>query len=578
VSTTITPAQITLGAYAQLVLRRWKALVAGLLVGVLAAVGLYAIAPREYTARTAVLVLPTVSDGTQIAGSRTTTVLNLDTEAQILRSSLVATLAADILGSDEDPLDLVRQVKVAVPPNTSVLEVSFTAPTPDGARRGTIAFAQAYLDNRAASAQAVVEAGTAEVAVAISALDVRLADLAARLVLLPIESPDRVFLEGERSLVLQSKGRLQEQLDALVGGAVTGGEVLTQPRVPRNASAPNERLYLVGGMLAGLLVGLGLALLAERRNRRLWRADEVTDFHGLPVVAELDLRDAPGGRLDATASTAAALSHLANTIRARSDLSRSTTSVVGASIGDAPGWVSANLARTLARAGDRVGLVSAAPEPAAATAALGVAPRAGLTHVLTGAERIDKALVDVEGSLTLIGVGADGHVEPEWLSSSRMYELVGEIEERNRFVVLDSSAVPVSGDAQAMAFLAHAAIIVAELGVTSPDELTAAARAIAAVSTPLVGVVVVRRRTSRRWERRRTAESAPESTQRVVAAASPAAVPTAADPDRSEEPPRPAAGKPDSTGWPTGAPAQVDGPHAQPPSERRAPKSSAARR
>ena len=558
-STTPAPAQITLGAYARLVLRRWKSLVAGVAIGLLAAAALFVTAPEAYTSRTAILVRPTVSDGAQIAGSRTTTVLNLDTEAQILRSSLVATLAADILGSDEDPLDLVRQVNVAVPPNTSVLEVSFTAPTPDGARRGTIAFAQAYLDNRAASAQAVVEAGTAEVAVAIGALDVRLSDLAARLVLLPVGSPDGVYLEGERSLVLQSKGRLQEQLDALVGGAGTGGEVLTEPRLPRNPSAPAARLYLVGGMLAGLLIGLGLALVAERRNRRLWRADEITDFHGLPVLAELDLRDVPGRGLEGGQTVPAALSHLANTIRARSDFSRSTTAVSGASLGDVSGWFSANLARTLALSGDRVALVSAAPEPAAATAALGVMPQSGLVQLLGGSRKVDDVLVAARGalSLTLVGVGATGWIEPEWLSSTTMHDVVDEIGQRNRFVVLDSSAVPVSGDAQAMAALAHGAIIVVELGVTTPDEVAAATRAITAVSTPLIGVVAVRRRRVARWRRRRLDES-------TLPPPAPAPAPV-----RTADRPGGSADARIEARWPARPAANIAAPSGQPPQPRR---------
>ena len=83
-SITPTPAQITLGTYARLFVRHWKAVVAGVLIGLIAATAMFLTAPKAYTSRTSVLVRPTVSDGAQLAGGRTSSVLNLDTEAQIL--------------------------------------------------------------------------------------------------------------------------------------------------------------------------------------------------------------------------------------------------------------------------------------------------------------------------------------------------------------------------------------------------------------------------------------------------------------------------------------------------------------
>lgn len=502
-STTPTPAQITLGTYARLILRRWKAIVVGVVVGVTIAIGLFATAPKAYTARIAVLVRPTVSDGTQLAGGRTSSVLNLDTEAQIVRSSLVATRASEFLGTGVDPLDLVRQVTVSVPPNTAVLDINFTAPTPAEAQRGTTAFATAYLANRAATAQAVVDADVAEIENAIGELDVRLNDLAAQLTLLPVGSSERVALEGDRQLDLQSKGRLQEQRDELRGGAISGGEVLTQPRLPINPSAPNQRLYLVGGMLAGALLGLGLALLMERRNQRVWRADEITDLHELPLIAEIELVGWSDGRLEGAAAAAVAISHLANFIRARSDPGGSVTAVVGASEGSTTGWVSAGLACTLSRSGDRVALVTASPEPASATAALSLSPPTGLSQVLTGTSTLDDVLIEVPGepSLTVIGVGSDGRLGAEWLNSAAMHDLVTVLDRHNTFVVLDSAAAAVSGDAQAMASLAHKAFIVAEIEITTPGELAAATRAIAAVGTPLLGVVAIRRRRATGWRK-----------------------------------------------------------------------------
>jgi hypothetical protein len=256
-------------------------------------------------------------------------------------------------------------------------------------------------------------------------------------------------------------------------------------------------------MFAGLLLGLGFVLLAERRNRRVWRADEITDLHGLTVLAEIDVADTRDGRLEAGPRASTELSHLANVIRARSQPGGLATSLGGASAGDLTGWIAAQLALTLCRSGDRVALVSASPEPAVALTTLNVTPRSGLAEVLTGARTVSDALVGVKdaASLTVIGVGPEGALAPEWLNSAAMRDLVAELDQRNTFVVLESVAVPVSGDAQAMAALADLALVVVELGTTTPDELAAAARAVDAVGTPLLGAVVVRRRRRTLWRR-----------------------------------------------------------------------------
>ena len=54
-------------------------------------------------------------DDTNVTNGRTTSSINLDTEAQIVTSSVVASRADKALGSDKPPRELAKQVAVGVP-------------------------------------------------------------------------------------------------------------------------------------------------------------------------------------------------------------------------------------------------------------------------------------------------------------------------------------------------------------------------------------------------------------------------------------------------------------------------------
>ena len=97
------------------------------LAGMLGGALVYAVVPATYTATAQVLVTPTgVQDQTNQLGPRQRENLNLDTEAQIAQSAVVAGRAAEKLGI-KDIDELRRHVTINVPPNSAILSFSFTA-------------------------------------------------------------------------------------------------------------------------------------------------------------------------------------------------------------------------------------------------------------------------------------------------------------------------------------------------------------------------------------------------------------------------------------------------------------------
>src|SRR5690349_4572858 len=127
--------------------RHWWLVLALVALGVLGAAQFTRMEPKVYESSASVLVQPIGVD-TNVVGGRTKGDINLDTEAQLVHSTAVATDAGTLLRSTQRPQQLARRVSVEVPPNTSVLVITYSGPSPQAAQSGAHAFAEAYLANR----------------------------------------------------------------------------------------------------------------------------------------------------------------------------------------------------------------------------------------------------------------------------------------------------------------------------------------------------------------------------------------------------------------------------------------------
>src|SRR5689334_13410063 len=100
--------------YVGVLRRRWLIVLVLTLAGVAGAFAYIAVAPKSYTATAAVNVTPTGAEpGNTVAGSRTAgATVNLDTEAQIMTSTPVATIAGKTMHSSLTPYQLAKEIVV----------------------------------------------------------------------------------------------------------------------------------------------------------------------------------------------------------------------------------------------------------------------------------------------------------------------------------------------------------------------------------------------------------------------------------------------------------------------------------
>ncbi|MCW6005512.1 lipopolysaccharide biosynthesis protein [Micromonospora sp. CPCC 205371] len=494
------PAPTDISDYFVMLRRHWWVVL--LLVGIgIGGALLYTTAqPKLYESSTSVLVQPAGQD-TNVVGGRTKGDINLDTEAQLVRSTAVAAGAAELMRATTVPDELARNVTVEVPANTAVLVITYGAGDPAAARAGSHAFAEAYLRNREESAKADIDAQITALNAKVKQLSSSLTQINSRLARLPDSSPQRPNLESQRSTTQNQLNNLSGKLNDLTTATVTGGKIISDARLPEAPSKPDRVLNLATGAMLGLLLGLGVALARERLDRRVRTAGDVARGSRVPVLAELGQEEEP--RFDDVFQPYAAggrtFNRLRNEVVASLGPDDKVVVVAGASRGLASTLVAANLAAALARTGSDVILVGAhQPESVTDTAPLasifGVAPTPGLSDVLAGRVGLAEAVQPAPRIPSLRVVTTGGTASAAGLMQSQgLRDALDLLSTRPGYVVIEAPSTASSADAQSLASFADAAIIAVERRRTRRPEVTDAAEQLRRVGTPLLGAVVLPR-------------------------------------------------------------------------------------
>ncbi|MFI5935602.1 Wzz/FepE/Etk N-terminal domain-containing protein [Actinoplanes sp. NPDC051494] len=516
--------------------RHWWVVLAMTLAGLAVGAGVTRIMPKVYESSTSVLVTPVELD-TNAAGGRTKGTINLDTEAQLVPSGAVAAKAAALLRSPVPPTELARDVSVEVPPNTTVLVIRFEADNPKDAQSGSHAFAEAYLRNREESARADLDNRIKTLNLKIRPLTTSLVSINTRLSRAQPGSAERGNLESQRSSTQNQLNNLNSTLNGLTTTTISAGSIISDAREPDEPTSPNAMLNFAAGAMIGLLLGLVLAFLRERFDRRLRTAADVRDRGRIPVLAALDERTTPhfddvlqpygpGGRV---------FNRLRNEILASLNAGDQIIVVTGASRGSATTLVAANLAAALARTGSDVVLIGAHLPDSVVDAAplarmLGVSAMPGLSDLLAGRVSLNDVVQRTARIPSLRVVTTGGAATAAGLmQSQRLRDTLDSLRRQAGYIVIEAPSTSSSADAQSLASLADAAILAVELRRSKRPALLDAAEQLSRVGTKLLGAVVLPQLTGP------TRTSPAESLPAVALGAQKHEDPAVADGDRTQQ-------------------------------------------
>jgi Mrp family chromosome partitioning ATPase len=482
-----------LGDYVQVLRRQWLIVILGLIVGVGAALAYLHWAPQQYSATTAVLVTPIQdpSSATTRNGD-----INLDTEAQLVTSGDTATAAAVNIGQPQADADLIAgNVSVTVPPNTDILDIAYTARTASAAQRGSMAFAQAYLSQRQQSAAASLDAQIKAVQAQTEQVNAQLQQVIQAGAALDPSSSARARNDAQASALNSQLATLGSQQNNLRATIVSPGRILTAAALPTSPSSPNPIITLAAGVVLGLILGFGVAYLRHRADDVVRNPDDLFRRTGVPVAAVLSTRLHADqvNILPPMSSDGRGYARLRNLVTSGLLQSKRRVVIV-AGVRHGGGPVAANLAASLARAGEDVFLVCADVFGATSAALLGAQRRPGLAEVLVGETDLDQAVHTMSGipNMRVLGAGRDPDRADALLQTRSPRKLIDRMLDSASYVVIEAPATSHSPDAQTLANVAELAVLVVEVGHTGARETLDACAQFESMGTPVLGAVIAR--------------------------------------------------------------------------------------
>jgi succinoglycan biosynthesis transport protein ExoP len=382
-------------------------------------------------------------------------------------------------------------------------------------------------------------------------LAARIANTYAQQYVLFRQEADRAKISGAQELVQKqlqalppaerygTVGRgLQTRANELIELAAlqTGNAEVVQPAdVPTSPSAPNTKRNAVVGTFVGLLLGLGLAFLAERFDRRICDSSELEDAFGVALLGAVPFSRARELRIRARPTAAVATAR----VELRSGASAEAFGLLRArlryfNVDRDVRVVAETLApddRVVDDAGGRSLLItSALPYEGKTTIAVNLAiaeavaggtktvlveadlrrPRfghrlklgsgPGLTEILTRNANLDAAVRRVHvhgtgsnnGSTAGFSVITAGGLPPnpvELLEGRAMVDLLSVLSEQFDLVILDTPSPSVVPDAIALMRLVTGVVIVARKNVITRDAARQLSGQLNKLQAPTLGVV-----------------------------------------------------------------------------------------
>ncbi len=311
-------------------------------------------------------------------------------------------------------------------------------------------------------------------------------------------SPAGIALENRA----QSLGVLAE----LQSGTV---QIAQEAEIPTSPSSPKVARNTLLAAVLGLILGLGIAFLLERLDRRIREPKDLEAVYGLPllgVVPESAALSRSSRRRGPQAVLPASEAEAFHLIRAHLryfnvDRELRTLMVVSAAPGDGKTTIARNLAAAAARMGSRVLLLEVDLRRPTLAEQLPISAGPGIADVLIGAVPMSEAvqMIDLD---TPVGDGSRGRTldvlvagptmppnPGELIESNAMEDLLRQARSRYDLIVIDTPPLTAVSDAFPLLQKVDGVIIVGRVGHNRRDIAERLHETLSSVGAPLLGVV-----------------------------------------------------------------------------------------
>jgi capsular polysaccharide biosynthesis protein len=267
-------------------LRRWRIVLTTAGVVTLAVLGYLFVLPATYRATTVVVLRPVVTDPFTLPSSGADRAINMTAENGIALGNDVIDSTARIL--KRDPEDVRDALTTEVPTGGQVLRFQYADDTENSAITGANTAAETYLRVREEIYKQQRAALMLSYDNTIKSVNEQRLSAAKGL---PSKQASSDTASPRTQALLDQVSALNDQIAQLANARakvasadLSPGSITAAARAPVPSSHDAALLYLLGGILGGLLIGMIAAHAREALDRRVRSIEQATDLVGMPAL------------------------------------------------------------------------------------------------------------------------------------------------------------------------------------------------------------------------------------------------------------------------------------------------------
>ncbi len=291
-----------------------------------------------------------------------------------------------------------------------------------------------------------------------------------------IASANRTLFESflARAKIAQEQSSFEEREARVISPAAR----------PVSPSSPKRALILAIALAVGASLGLAGAVALDMLNSGFSTPEEVEATLGRPVLSSIPLLSEHERRIDGRVLNPAdfilqkPLSRFAEQVRvvrvgvqmADVDNPAQVVLITSSVPKEGKSTLSAGLAHSAAKAGQRVLLVDGDLRHPSISRHFGADARAGLVDCLTGAISLEEAVI-AAGQVALLPAGSHSQNPADLLGSERMKQLIAELRVNYDYIVIDAPPIGPVVDAKIVQYLADKVVYVVRWQTTPRESV-----------------------------------------------------------------------------------------------------------